>query len=75
MEIRILEEHEIPQALALAQGVYDFCLSGSVPDPQLTRGFKEYSSATISIIINLFLNSFCKTLHSFSTASEHSVGP
>lgn len=45
MEIRNLEEHEIPQALALAQGVYDFCLSGSVPDPQLTRGFKEYSSA------------------------------
>lgn len=44
MEIRILTANEIPQALTLAQGVFDFCLGSSVPDPRLVQGFMEYSA-------------------------------
>ncbi len=44
MDIRILEKQEIPQALTMARGVFDFCISGNVPDPQLVSGFMEYSS-------------------------------
>ena len=44
MEIRILEEQEIPQALVLATGVFDFCVSSNVPDPKLISGFMEYAS-------------------------------
>lgn len=44
MEIRILTEQEISKALSLARGVFDFCVGGNVPDPQLVDGFMEYSS-------------------------------
>ena len=43
MEIRILQENEIPQAAKITQGVFDFCLSGSITDQSLVDGFLEYS--------------------------------
>lgn len=44
MEIRILTANEIPQALTLANGVFDFCVSSNIPDVRLVQGFKEYSA-------------------------------
>lgn len=43
MEIRILQEHELPQALQIARGVFDCCLANSIPDPQMRTGFLEYT--------------------------------
>lgn len=43
MEIRILKDNEIPQALSLARGVFDFCVSGNIENPQLINGFMEYA--------------------------------
>ena len=44
MEIRILQENEMPQALRIARGVFDFCLRKSISDGQLVNGFMEYAS-------------------------------
>lgn len=44
MEIRILTVNEIPQALTLARGVFDFCVSSNMSDQGLIQGFLEYSA-------------------------------
>lgn len=46
MEIRNLTVNEIPQALTLARGVFDFCVSSNMPDQGLIQGFLEYSAET-----------------------------
>lgn len=43
MEIRILQKHEIPQALQIARGVFDYCLGNSIPNPQMAAGFMDYT--------------------------------
>lgn len=57
MEIRILQEHELPQALQIARGVFDCCLANSIPDPQLRTGFLEYTKQE-----NIYSMTAAKTL-------------
>ncbi len=43
MEIRILNIEEIPQAVNMARGVFDFCLRQSMQDMQAVQGFLNYT--------------------------------
>lgn len=44
MEIRILRLEEIPQAINIARGVFDYCLRKTIMDPQQINNFLSYAS-------------------------------
>ncbi len=44
MEIRILTIEEIPQAVSLANGVFDYCLKNYIKDQQTVGFFLEYAN-------------------------------
>lgn len=43
MEIRILKTEEIPQAVSMARGVFDYCLRQSMQDMQAVQSFLDYT--------------------------------
>lgn len=44
MEIKLLTINEMPQALQIARGVFDYCLRKSIPDPENIAGFEAYAN-------------------------------
>lgn len=44
MEIKLLTMDEMPQALQIACGVFDYCLRNSIPDPENIAGFEAYAN-------------------------------
>lgn len=45
MEIKLLTIDEIPQALKIATGVFDYCLRNSMQFPQNIASFEQYANA------------------------------
>jgi GNAT superfamily N-acetyltransferase len=43
MEIRMLQSDEIPQALQIARGVFDYCLKNRMDDPKMIEDFRNYT--------------------------------
>lgn len=43
MEIKILTDEQLPEAIGLARGVFDYCLRNSIPNPKMIQAFEQYS--------------------------------
>lgn len=42
MEIRILTTGQLPEAVGLSRGVFDYCLRNTIADGQMTEAFENY---------------------------------
>ena len=43
MKAQILTEDQIPEALSIARGVFDYCLRNSINNPKMVQAFEQYS--------------------------------
>ena len=42
MEIKILTDEQLPEAIGLARGVFDYCLRNTIPNPKMVQAFEQY---------------------------------
>ena len=47
MKAQILTEDQIPEALSIARGVFDYCLRARITDLELIPIFLQYTAKTI----------------------------
>ena len=41
MEIKILTDEELPEALGLARGVFDYCRRNTIPNPKMVQAIGQ----------------------------------